>query len=134
MADEQVLMQLGMMENEINQTAEQIKLIEQNILELRKLNIGLEELEKSDEKNILANIGKGIYISAEIKSKVLKMEAGNGILVNKNINDAGKIIKEQVEILENEKSKLIERVQEIRSEIDSFVEDIKEKKKEILKR
>jgi len=69
--EQQYMIQMQMLQQEAQELNQQLQLIEQNISEMQELNLSLEELEKNDDKNILANIGKKIYLPVEVKEKEL---------------------------------------------------------------
>ncbi len=127
MVNEEILLQLNSLQQEANQIAEQIELIDKNTIEIQKLRFGIEELKEAEKKEALANIGKGIYIPVEIKNDKLKIEIGKGILVEKTIDDTIKLINEQVKKLEQEKQILIRRIKDVQKEINNSIEKIKEK-------
>ncbi len=86
---------------------EQLKVVEQQIAELRSFGEGIEFLDKSKENEILASIGKGVFIKSEIKDRKLFVDVGSGIFVRKSIDDAAEISKEQIKRLNEMKIQLI---------------------------
>ena len=123
--EKQQIIQLQMIEQEANQLEQQLKLVEQHIFDMQKLTEGLNELETSDKKEILANIGKGIYIPAEIKSKELIVEIGNKILVKKSIPETKNIIDEQLKRLIEFKQQIIEKIGEMQEEMNMMIKSEK---------
>tara|TARA_Y100000310_G_scaffold271596_1_gene286146 strand:+ start:2018 stop:2383 length:366 start_codon:yes stop_codon:yes gene_type:complete len=119
--EQEQLIQLQMMQQEAQQLEQQSQIIEQNLNEMNDLKKGLEELETSEEKEILAGLGKGIYIPAEIKDKKLKVEVGKGNFVKKSIPDTKKIIEEQIEKLNQVKIQISERVNQLQEEMGGLI-------------
>ncbi len=115
------LIQLQMMEQEARQLEQQLQLITQHLEDMEQLKSGLDELEKSENKEILANIGKGIYIPAEIKNKELLVEIGNKNLVKKTIPEAKEIIDEQVKKLIVAKQEILGRVEILQTEMSNVL-------------
>ena len=122
MENQENIMQLQMMGQEAQQLEQQLQLIEQHLTDMEKLNNGLDELEKTDNKEILANIGKVIYIPAEIKSKELLVEIGNKNLVKKSVPEAKEIIDEQIKKLISAKQQIIERVEALQMEMSNLMQ------------
>ncbi|MAG02411.1 hypothetical protein CMI42_03670, partial [Candidatus Pacearchaeota archaeon] len=81
--DQQDIMKIQMMEQEVNQLNEQLKIVEQNVGEMNSLKDSLSEIE--GENNMLANLGKKIYVPVEIKDKKLIVDIGNNVLIKKSI-------------------------------------------------
>lgn len=92
---QEYLMKLQVLEQEANQLGEQIKLVEQQISELDILKVNLEKLEKAGEEEIFAEVGKGIYIKAELKKSDLLVDVGSKVLVPKSYNQIKEVIKDQ---------------------------------------
>lgn len=118
--NQEQMMQLQMLGQEAQELEKQLQLIEQHISDLNKLREGLEEIEKSEEKNIYANIGKGIFIPAEIKNKKLIVEVGNKNLVNKSIPETQEIISKEKEKLNNVKIEIMDRVEILQKEMQEI--------------
>ncbi len=121
MVNEEYIIKLATLEQEITRMEQQMQIIEQQILEMRNLKIGLEELEKSKEKEILANLGKNIFIKTEILDKNLLVDVGNRIFVKKNIAETLKIIEEQLTKLIEGKNRVIGKLQEIQKEAEKII-------------
>lgn len=119
--NQEQLIQLQMIEQESQQLEQQTQLIEQNIIEMQALSSSLEEIEKTDKKDILANIGRGIYIPAEIKDKTLTVEVGNKIFVKKSIKETKEIVEEQIEKLNAAREQISDRIEDLRREVDELI-------------
>ena len=115
--DQQKIIQFQMIEQEAQQLDQQIQLIEQHSSEIQKIKNGLDDLHELKERKILANIGRGIYIPAEITDKKLIVEIGNKKLIKKSIPDAKKLIEEQLSKLEKAKKHIMGRIEELQREM-----------------
>ncbi len=122
--NQEQIMQIQMMEQEATQLNEHLKMIEQNISEMQELNIGLEEIEKKESQEILANIGKRIYIPVEIKSKKLIVDIGNKTFIKKSISETKEIVKEQIKKLGVGKIEVMARIEEIQGTMEKLLEEI----------
>jgi prefoldin alpha subunit len=118
------IMQLQMIEQEAEQLNKQVELIEQNIAEMQELRESLIEIENKDNKEILANLGKKIYIPVEIKDKNLIVEVGNKTFVKKTIPETREIINKQIERLVIGKSQIAERLEALQKDMEKTIEDI----------
>ncbi len=121
MAKEQYILKLAMLEQEMNKLEQQMQLIEQQVLEMQNLKNSLEELERSKEKELLANLGKNIFIKTEIKNKNLLVDVGNKTFIKKNIEETLKVIEDQTGKLMEAKSRIIEKMREFQQETEKVI-------------
>lgn len=124
------LIQLQVIEQETQQLEQQLQLIEQSLIEMQNLNSSLDELEKTDKKDIFANIGRGIYIPAEIKDKTLSVEVGNKVFVKKSIPETKEIIEDQVQKLGSVREQISDRIEDLRGEVNQLMKSEKSEEKE----
>ena len=125
MKQEQIL-QIQIMEQEANQLNEHLKLIEQNISEMQELMVSLEEIEKKEIKEMLANIGKRIYIPVEIKNKKLIVDVGNQHFVKKTVPETKKVIDEQIRRLIAGKTEIMEKLGELQEKMRYLLGEMEE--------
>ena len=90
---------------------EKINIIDRQISELQSFQIHIGEIDKNKEKEILAPLGKGVFIKSEIKDKKLFVDIGAGVLVRKSPKEAREVIEDQLR-------KLVEMSQEIHQQIE----------------
>ena len=121
MAKEEIIFRLSMLEQEISKFQEQLQLIEQNILELQDLQLSLQELERSKEKKMLANLGKNIFIKTEILDKNLIVDVGNKIFIKKNIPETIKIIENQLLKLMQAKNQVLGKMQQLQGQAQEII-------------
>jgi len=121
MANEEILM-IAELEQEMKQLEERLGMLEQQTLEMQKLEQSLDEIKKNKEKKIMAGLGRGIFMKAEIKEEDLFVDVGSGVILKKSVEDTKKIIKEQVKKMFEFKQKLIGRAEQIRTEMEMIIE------------
>lgn len=124
MKQEQII-QIQLMEQEANQLNEQLQLIEQNVREMTELKASLDEIEGSKDKaEILANLGKKIYIPVEIKDKNLIVEVGKGNFIKKSIKDTEKVVDEQIKKLMEGRGQIMTRLEQLHDGMQKIVGEI----------
>ncbi len=128
--NQEQLFRLQMIEQEANQINQQLEIVEQNISEMNELKSSLEELEKPETKEFLANLGKKIFIPVEIKEKKLVVEVGNKNFVKKTIPETKKLVEEQLEKLEMVKVQLAEKVESLQCEMNHMIIELNKSSKE----
>jgi len=115
--NKELMFKFAMFEQQIQQIQEQLKAIDQARTEFLSLSSGLEELKNSNNREIFASIGKGIFIKAKILEDDLIVDVGGKNFVKKSVNDAQDIIGEQIKKFESAKDELEDNLEEINSEL-----------------
>ena len=104
---------------------EQLKQLENNLVELSRINESLDDFENSKETEMFSHLGGGVFVKAEVKNKdKILVNVGGNILINKNIKDAKKIISNQ-----GDETKGV--IEKLGSEIYMFVERVAILEKEL---
>ena len=122
--DQQDIMKIQMMEQEVNQLNEQLKIVEQNVGEMNSLKDSLSEIE--GENNMLANLGKKIYVPVEIKDKKLIVDIGNNVLIKKSIPDTMELVEKQTGGLIEVQGQIMERLKLLEGEMGELIKAIQE--------
>jgi prefoldin alpha subunit len=129
--NQESIINIQMMEQESNQLNEQLQMIEQNVNEMLELKASLDEIDKKENKEILANLGKKIYIPVEIKDKNLIVEVGKGHYVKKTPDETIKLVESQLDKLMDGKNQIMNRLEELQKEMMGLIREIeKEQGKE----
>lgn len=126
--NQEAIIKIQLIEQEVNNHNEQLRIIEQNISEMSNLNASLDEIR--NENNILVNLGKNIFIPVEIKDKKLIINVGKNNLVKKTIPETNELIENQINNLIEVKNKIIERLEGLQNEIRNLVKNIEKERKE----
>lgn len=127
-SEKELMIKFQMFEKQIKQTQQQLQAVEQAIIDMGTLVLGLDELRGSLDKEILAPMGKGIFAKTKLISEDLIVDVGGQIFVKKNIPETKKMINEQVKKLEEIKEDLEKTMEEINSEVtNAMIETQKEK-------
>jgi len=126
------IMQIQVIEQEANQFNEQLQIFDQNISEMQELNKSLDEIENSENNEILANLGKKIYLPAEIKkNQKLMVEVGNKNYVKKSISETKEIVDDQLKKLIIAKQEIMDNLETLQNQMLKLIEEIeKEQEKE----
>ena len=111
--NQEFLFKLSMFDQQIRQMQQQIKAVDDGIVELESLNIDLDDMKNSEGKEILALIGRGIFAKAKLVSEEFLVDVGDRNFVKKSVDETKVMIKKQVE-----------KLQEIRKELDVGLEQL----------
>ena len=123
MKQEQII-QIQMMEQEVNQLNQQLQMIEQNIKEMSELLESLEEIGNEGNRDILANLGKRIFIPVEIKDKNLIVEVGKGNFVKKSVPETKEVIEKESKKLIEGRNQIMERLTSLQIEMNNLIMQI----------
>lgn len=120
-AQQELMFKLSMFEQQIQQLHQQLQLVEKNIVDLNSLDFGMDELRGSVGKEVLAQLGRGIFVKTNMTSEELIVDVGNKNFVKKSITDTKKLIKEQIEKLHQIEGELKDKIEEINEEVTGLV-------------
>jgi prefoldin alpha subunit len=124
--DQEIIMKLQEANIKSEQYSEQLNVISQQIKELDNFREVLEKLDKSDEKEILSSIGKGVFVKSEIKEKTFFVDVGAGVFVRKSLKDTGEVLENQIKRLHEMKFHLSNEMDVMNSEIEKIININKE--------
>ena len=118
---QEIMIKFSMFEQQMQQIYQQLQMIEQGIIELANLNLGLDDLNGQKDKEILAPVGRGIFIKTKLLSEELIVDIGSKNFVKKNISDGKKLIQEQIKKLEEVKEELNNSLGELNDETTKMI-------------
>ena len=122
------MFKLGMFEQQIRQIQQQLQIIEQSILDISSINFGLDEIMGSEGKEILAPVGRGIFVKTKLLSDNLTVDIGNKTFVKKSVPETKEIIESQIKKLDNIRKELEAKLDEINEELTKTILEAEEKK------
>lgn len=120
------MFKLAMFEQQMNQMQQQISAVEQMIIELNSLSLGLDELVGKKDAEIFAPIGRGIFAKAKLVSEDLLVDVGGRNLVKKSIPETQKILQEQIQKLKTAQGELEINLENLGREVEGFLSENKE--------
>ena len=127
---QEFLFKLSIFEQQITQIKQQLEAVEQGITELNFLSSGLDEIIGSEGKEILAPIGKGIFVKTKLLSENLIMDVGGKNFVRKNIPETQKTIINQIKRLEEVKEELNKNMGLVSKEVESIIKSVEGKEED----
>lgn len=128
--NQELMFKLSMFEQQIQHLQQQLQAVEESMIDLSLLNTGLEEITTSVGKDILAPLGRGIFVEAKLLSDKLTVDVGNRNFVKKTIPQTKKIIDEQIKKLEEIKDELNEKIEEISEELTDAISEMQKESKQ----
>ena len=120
--EQELIIQANFLEQQARELEGNLQIIDNQISELGQFLKDLDFLMNIKNEEILASVGKGVYIKAGMKKiERLFVEVGAGVVVQKSPKDTIEVIKNQ-----------IPRLKEARFQINAQLEIYREKLGEIL--
>jgi len=117
---QELMFKLSMFEQQIQQLQQQLQAIDQAIVEMSSLKIGLDEF-KGEKKEIFAAVGRGIFIKAKSVSEELLVDVGGKNFVTKSVPETKKLIEDQIKKLEDIKNDLNHNLDEVGGELQKTI-------------
>ena len=107
---------------ELLQRALQLK---EQIKELTDFNSNLEVLGENEEREMLANIGRGVHMKvSQEKDEKLFVEVGAGVVVKKTPEEATKIVEKQIQKFQEAKLHLTSQLHEHAEEFRKMLKEV----------
>jgi prefoldin alpha subunit len=128
--DKEILIRAQQIEQEAKEVEQNIEIVEQQIGELKEFRHTLENFDKSNEKDMLSMLGKGVYAKTEIKEMDLYVNVGANIIVKKSPKDTIKIIDEQTKRLGDVRMQLKTKGRAYAHAFQQILEGIQEERKQ----
>ena len=125
---QELLFKISMFEQHIENLRQQLSAVEESLLYLDSINLGLGDIKNSKGKEILASIGKGIFVKARLLSEELTVDVGGNNFVKKDIPETKKLIETQIKKLQDIKKELEEKIEEVSKGMINLLLQAREKK------
>ncbi len=117
MDEQELIRKFQVFEQQIMQIQEQLQLVEGGVAELKSLDKGLAELVGKVGEEIMAQVGRGIFVKAKLLSEELLVDVGEKKFITKTIPETKVILVEQIEKLGEVKEELENQLEEINKEL-----------------
>ena len=131
---QQKYMQFQMIQEQLKQGQQQLKLFEEQLHELANTKDALTNLKTTEAgTEILVPMSSGIFIKAKLDdNEKVNINVGANVAVQKNVEDAKKLIEEQESEIRNVQLQLINQFQQVQkkaesleSEMQNLVQEVK---------
>jgi len=115
---QELMYKLSMFEQQMRQMQQQLQMIEQAIMDMQIIDSGLDDIIGGKDKEILAQIGKGIFVKTKLLSEELTVDIGERNFVKKSVPETKEMIKEQIKKLEDVKKELENNQEQMAKEFE----------------
>lgn len=122
MTKEEILQKAFVLKQQSEQVEQQLNFVNEQIAEMEQFVEKLRVLAESDEEEILAPLGRGVYVkSKREKDERLFVEAGAGTVVRKTPKEAREIVQEQMRKFQEARIHLTGQLQGYAQEFSKMV-------------
>jgi len=118
---QELIYQLSILQQQAQQIQEQLQLVEQNVSDLNSISDGLNELRGKKDSEMLAPLGRGIFVKAKILSEELTVDIGKKNFVKKSIPETREIVSTQIEKIEQIKKQLLDELDKINNQLLALI-------------
>lgn len=117
-AEQERMVRLSILEQQARQINQHLEMLDQQIIELQLLKMSLDDLKKAEVKDeILASIGKNIFIKTALQSKELLVDIGAKTVVKRSIDETKELIDKDISSLSTTREKILEELNQLAAEI-----------------
>lgn len=119
-----LLMRAAELQQYSEQAEQQLALINNELVEMSNFEKNVDAFSKNSQKEIISSIGKGVYAKALLADKDFLVNVGSGVLVKKTPEETKKVVKSQLEKLEEAKAGLLAQMELFHNELYQLVGEI----------
>jgi len=118
--DMELVYKAQMLQRESEEVEGNLRLVEEQIGELDIFQKNLVELKESKGKEMIASVGKGVYIKGDVKDDKLFVEVGAGVVVRKTPDETRETVEGQAMRLKEVRIQLIGHLENLGMHILKF--------------
>lgn len=122
-SQQEMFLRLSVLEQQMQYLQQQLEAVEKGINQLQTLDLDLNEIQGANGKEILAQIGTGIYVPAKLLSETLTVNIGENNFVKKSVPETKKIIQSQIKKLQETQEELEQHLDSINHELLDFIQN-----------
>ena len=123
---QELLFKLSMFEQQIQNLQQQLRAVEEGMIDIGTLKEGLDEIKNSVGREIVAPLGRGIFVNAKLSSDDLIVDVGGRNLVKKSVQETKEIIGEQLKKLEEIRKEINLKLDETDKELTRIISEAAE--------
>lgn len=118
---QELMIKFSMFEQQIKHLQEQMQAVEKAHLDLEAINLGLNDIETGKDKELLAPIGRGIFVKTKLISNELTVDVGGKNFVTKDVKSTKELIQKQIKKLNDVRKQLDDAMGNINEELTKLM-------------
>jgi prefoldin alpha subunit len=124
---QELMMRASLIERHLQELNNRIGYISQQISELEEFKNNLKFLKDAKNKEMLASLGKGIYLKSSCQDDNFFVNVGAGVVVKKTPKETAEIITSQIKNLHEAKTSLLASLEVYQRLMGQAVSDLNQK-------
>ncbi|MDO8459716.1 MAG: prefoldin subunit alpha [Nanoarchaeota archaeon] len=129
--NEEMIARASELQQKSEEAEKNLQIINEQMSEMENFKGGLSAFKGAEGKEVLASIGRGVYIKTNIKDTNLFVEVGSGIVLKKKPEEVKNIIAEQLEKFSEAKLQLLKQLESYAKELDVMMRRLQDKDKKV---
>lgn len=125
---QEVIMRASLIEKHLQELNDRIDYLSQQILELEEFKNNFKFLKEAKGKEMLASLGKGIYLKSSCQDDSFFVNAGAGVVVKKTPEETAEIITNQIKKLHEAKTSLLASLEVYQGLMNQTISDLNSRK------
>ena len=121
MANEEILMQLSMLEQQSQELTQQVESANNQISEIEALKLSMEKLKSGKYKEVLSPLGRGVFIKTNVKDDKVFVNVGNKVVIKKSYDEAIKLLDAQIIRVKEIKESFVSDIEEINKKLQNLI-------------
>jgi len=128
MVNQEVLFQASLIKKQAEELETHLELMQNQISEMQQMKDSISHISKTNEKEMLSSVGKGVHLKTELKSKELYVEVGAGIVVKKTPEETLNVITAQLKKLNEAKIQLSGQLEIYKETLMRMIKEVQNSK------
>ena len=120
--DQESMFRAQFLQQQAQELEQNLELVDRELADLTKMDENLKFFSNSNEKSMMATIGKGIRVKTSLESKELFVEVGAGVVVKKTPEQAREVITQQIRKLTEARVHMLGKLEIYHETIRSFIQ------------
>ena len=110
-SSQELMFKASLVEKHLQELNEKIEYLSQQLLEMEQFSKDISFINNAEGKEILAPVGKGIYLKSSLEGKNLFVNVGSGIVVKKSFEETRAIIESQIRSFHEARNQLMAQLE-----------------------
>jgi len=125
---QELMMRASLIERHLHELNDKIDYVAQQILELEEFKNNLKFLKDAKGKDVLATLGKGIYLKSSCQDNNFFVNVGAGIVLKKTPEETAEIMDSQIKNLHEAKTSLLASLEVYQGLMGQAISDLNNRK------
>jgi len=125
---QELMMRASLIEKHLHELNDRADYVSQQIYELEEFKNNLKFLKDAKNKEVLASLGKGLYLKSSCQDNNFFVNVGAGIVLKKTPEETAEIITSQVKNLHEAKTSLLASLEVYQRLMNQAISDLNTKK------